>query len=68
MKQIYLIITFSLISLLGFSQTIEISGNISDVSGLPLPGVSIIQVNTNNGAISVFDGFFTIISVYLNDR
>ena len=38
MKQIYLIITFSLISLLGFSQTIEISGNISDVSGLPSAG------------------------------
>jgi len=68
MKQIYLIITFSLISLLGFSQTIEISGNISDVSGLPLPGVSIIQVNTNNGAISDFDGFFTIKGVTIGDQ
>jgi len=68
MKQIYLIITFSLISLLGFSQTIEISGNITDVSGLPLPGVSIIQVNTNNGAISDFDGFFTIKGVTIGDQ
>ena len=68
MKQIYLLITFSLVSLFGFSQTMELSGNISDVSGLPLPGVTIIQVSTSNGAISDFDGYFTIKGIEIGDQ
>ncbi|MDB2495015.1 TonB-dependent receptor [Flavobacteriaceae bacterium] len=68
MKQIYLIITFSLMSLFGLSQTMELSGNISDVSGLPLPGVTIIQVSTNNGAISDFDGYFIIKGIEIGDQ
>ena len=68
MKQIYLIITFSLISVFGFSQTMEITGNISDASGLPLPGVTIIQVSTNNGAITDFDGYFTIKGIKIGDQ
>ncbi len=68
MKQIYLIITFSLFSLIGFSQTMEITGNISDASGLPLPGVTIIQVSTNNGAITDFDGYFTVKGIKIGDQ
>ena len=68
MKQIYLLITFSLVSLFGFSQTMELSGNISDVSGLPLPGVTIIQVSSSNGAISDFDGYFTIKGIEIGDQ
>lgn len=38
----------------------EISGIVTDASGLPLPGATIIVEGTNNGTTSDFDGNFTL--------
>tara|TARA_B100000809_G_scaffold225969_1_gene237292 strand:- start:7355 stop:10387 length:3033 start_codon:yes stop_codon:yes gene_type:complete len=61
MKQNYFLLLFLLVSTLGYSQTLELSGKISDKNGLPLSGVTIYQTTTNNGVISDFDGNFTIV-------
>ena len=45
---------------LGFAQQKTITGNITDESGLPLPGASIIIENTTRGVTSDFDGNFSI--------
>ncbi|WP_348798832.1 SusC/RagA family TonB-linked outer membrane protein [Flavobacterium adhaerens] len=37
-----------------------ISGIVNDEKGLPLPGVSVLVKGTSNGAVSDFDGRFTI--------
>ena len=60
MKQSYFLVLFLLISTLGYNQTLEVSGNISDEDGLPLSGVTVYQPETNNGVISDFDGNFVI--------
>ena len=60
MKQSYFLVLFLLISTLGYNQTLEVSGNISDEKGLPLSGVTVYQPETNNGVISDFDGNFVI--------
>ncbi len=38
----------------------NISGVVSDENGLPMPGVSILVVGTNNGTQTDFDGFYSI--------
>ena len=38
----------------------EISGVITDESGMPLPGVNIVEKGTKNGASTDFDGKFSI--------
>lgn len=47
-------------SSLGMAQQRAISGLITSENGSPLPGVSIIIKNTNNGVVSDFDGGYTI--------
>ncbi|WP_378174957.1 mucoidy inhibitor MuiA family protein [Aquimarina sp. SS2-1] len=37
-----------------------VSGIVTDDEGLPLPGVNVIERGTNNGAITDFDGKYTI--------
>lgn len=55
-----LIFTFSFfISYLNYSQS-TIKGFISDENGLPLPGATVLNNNTGVGAISDFDGNFSI--------
>ena len=44
---------------ISFAQEKTITGTISDESG-PLPGVSVLVVGTNQGAVSDFDGKYTI--------
>ncbi|MEI6864630.1 TonB-dependent receptor, partial [Flavicella sp.] len=41
-------------------QTINISGQILDETGFELPGATIIEVGTNNGTTSDFDGNFSL--------
>ncbi|MCY4216704.1 MAG: TonB-dependent receptor [Flavobacteriaceae bacterium] len=41
-------------------QTNAVSGTVSDDQGLPLMGVSVIEVGTNNGTVTGFDGTYTI--------
>ncbi|MBJ7880652.1 SusC/RagA family TonB-linked outer membrane protein [Gelidibacter salicanalis] len=43
-----------------FSQTKTLSGTVSDESGVPIPGVSVIAVGTTNGTSTDFDGNFNI--------
>jgi len=38
----------------------NVTGIVSDVNGIPLPGVNIIEQNTSNGTMTDFDGNFQI--------
>ncbi|WP_108423616.1 SusC/RagA family TonB-linked outer membrane protein [Flagellimonas amoyensis] len=40
--------------------TIKVSGSVTDTSGTPIPGVSIIVQNTTNGTTTDFDGNYVI--------
>jgi TonB-linked SusC/RagA family outer membrane protein len=51
--------TFLFVSINVFSQEM-VSGNVSDAEGNPLPGVSIVEMNTTNGVVSDFDGNFQL--------
>lgn len=42
----------------GFAQ--NVSGNVKDESGMPLPGVTVLIVGTNTGTTTDFDGNFII--------
>jgi len=48
-----------LFGVVSFAQT-TVTGTINDESGLPLPGANIIVVGTSSGAISDFDGKFSL--------
>jgi outer membrane receptor protein involved in Fe transport len=58
MKTFFKIFTL-LFSVLSFAQT-TVTGTVNDESGLPLPGANVIVVGTSSGAISDFDGKFTL--------
>lgn len=58
MKTILKIFTL-LFGVVSFAQT-TVTGTVNDESGLPLPGANIIVVGTSSGAISDFDGKFTL--------
>jgi TonB-linked SusC/RagA family outer membrane protein len=45
---------------LSYAQDKTISGNVSDESGIPLPGVNIIERGTTNGTQTDFDGNYNI--------
>jgi len=51
-----------------FSQTKTITGLVSDESGLPLPGVTVVVQGTVNGTNTDFDGNYTIDNVGTSDR
>jgi TonB-dependent starch-binding outer membrane protein SusC len=44
----------------GLEQGTRISGNVTDPDGIPLPGVNIVEVGTNNGAVTDLDGNYSI--------
>ena len=45
------------------AQTIDVSGNVNDNAGIPIPGANVIVKNTSKGAITDFDGNFIISGV-----
>lgn len=45
------------------AQNIDVSGNVQDVTGFPIPGVNVIVKNTSKGAVTDFDGNFTITDI-----
>ena len=55
-----LLIVFILFPILAFSQTKTISGTVNDENNLPLVGVNITVENSNIGALTDFDGNYTI--------
>ena len=58
MKTILRIFTL-LFGVVSFAQT-TVTGTVNDESGMPLPGANVIVVGTSSGAISDFDGKFTL--------
>lgn len=48
------------LSMAVFSQKKSVTGNVTDGTGLPLPGASIIEKGTSNGIQTDFDGNFSI--------
>ncbi|NKI26217.1 SusC/RagA family TonB-linked outer membrane protein [Arenibacter sp. 6A1] len=56
----FLFLKLFLVSLVMMAQEKTITGNVTDQSGLPLPGVNILVVGTTNGTQSDFDGNYTI--------
>lgn len=51
---------FMLLSFIGNAQNKNISGNVTDPSSIPLPGVNVIVKGTNTGASTDFDGNYNI--------
>ena len=45
------------------AQNVDVSGNVQDDTGFPIPGVNVIVKNTSKGAVSDFDGNFTIADI-----
>ena len=41
-------------------QNIEVSGRVTDASGMPLPGVNVVEKGTDNGTVTDIDGHFSI--------
>ncbi|WP_308990999.1 SusC/RagA family TonB-linked outer membrane protein [Mariniflexile litorale] len=58
------LLLFSLVSLSGFAQETNskkvVTGKVIDETGLPLPGVNIIEKGTNNGFVTDFDGKYSL--------
>ncbi|MDH3382177.1 MAG: SusC/RagA family TonB-linked outer membrane protein [Flavobacteriaceae bacterium] len=63
MRSIFLTIILGFVSLLSYSQKLQINGNVVDASGAALPGVNILVKNTSLGGITDFDGNFAIANV-----
>lgn len=45
------------------AQIIDVSGNVQDNTGLPIPGVNVIVKNTTKGGVTDFDGNFTLTGI-----
>ncbi|MBW2962485.1 SusC/RagA family TonB-linked outer membrane protein [Mesonia aestuariivivens] len=45
----------------------SVSGTVTETTGMPIPGVNIIIKNTNKGAVTDFDGNYTIEKLQKND-
>ena len=59
MKLLLIICVFSAHSI--YAQTTTVTGTITDASdGMPLPGVTVLEKGTSNGATTNFDGNYTI--------
>ncbi len=69
LKLKFLIITLVMVCVQNvFSQTKTITGLVTDNSGLPLPGVSVVVQGTVNGTTTDFDGNYSIQNVGPSDR
>ena len=56
----YLALLLVLIAQISFAQVRNVSGTVTDKSGLPLPGVSILVKGTSTGTQTDFDGKFSL--------
>ena len=45
------------------AQNLDISGTVLDETGVPIPGANVLVKNTSKGAVTDFDGLFTITDV-----
>lgn len=62
MKKILLLATIFLLQMnvVAQDQNITVNGTIVDETGLPIPGVNIIEKGTSNGVVTNFDGEYSI--------
>ncbi|QZE15229.1 SusC/RagA family TonB-linked outer membrane protein [Halosquirtibacter laminarini] len=60
MKRLILVLCCLAFCMTVFAQTLQVSGNITDKEGLPLPGVAVMIKGTTQGAASNFDGVFSL--------
>jgi iron complex outermembrane receptor protein len=58
MKQFY-VLMLSILSI-NFAYSQNVTGNITDTNGAPLPNVNIIEQGTSNGVVTDFDGNYSI--------
>ncbi|WP_299129575.1 SusC/RagA family TonB-linked outer membrane protein [uncultured Winogradskyella sp.] len=58
--KIRLTLLVALLMQIGFAQQKTVTGVVSDESGLPLPGATVLQKNTSNGVATDFDGKYSI--------
>ncbi|MFB9107939.1 SusC/RagA family TonB-linked outer membrane protein [Flavobacterium gyeonganense] len=56
----FLVLLLALVAQITFAQERAVSGTVSDNSGMPLPGVSVLVKGTKAGTQTDFDGKFTI--------
>lgn len=59
-KKLLLLVLMGFLCLQAWAQERKISGTVTDNSGAPLPGVSVKEVGTNNGAATSPEGKFTL--------
>ncbi len=59
MKRVLLSSALLLVSTLTFAQS-KVSGTVKDANGKPLVGVSVMEVGTNNGAVTDINGNYTL--------
>lgn len=55
-----LLLIFMAASLNVFAQTITLTGSVTDMTGEPIIGASVLEKGTSNGTIANFDGNFTL--------
>ena len=60
MEKIKIILLLILFPLIVFSQENTIQGKVTDKTGAPIPGVTILLEGTQTGSSSDFDGNYTI--------
>ncbi len=63
MKHYFTFLLFMSMSFLGFSQSGNLQGIITDENGFAVPGAAVMIEGTNKAAVSDFDGKFTIVDV-----
>ncbi len=60
MKKLLLTIGFWVCVLTAFTQNIQITGKVTDDTGISLPGVTVLEKGTNNGTVTNQDGVYQI--------
>lgn len=63
LKKMKWLLTLFLLNIASFyatAQQTNVTGTVTDVQGVPIPGVNIVQKGTTNGVVSDFDGNYTI--------
>ncbi|MFV0539636.1 MAG: SusC/RagA family TonB-linked outer membrane protein [Aestuariibaculum sp.] len=66
-KLLTLLLSFCFFSFQLYAQQ-KISGKVTDESGLPLPGVSVVENGTTNGVATDFDGIYAITVASTNSK
>lgn len=60
MKHVFVLYATLLLSLSSWAQSNEIIGKVTDETGFPLPGVSILKIGSSSGTVTDIDGNFSI--------